>query len=85
MAMRRFHMYAPLQEFPWDGNHVDVAPGIHLDRRQDMELGGREKELARDEQSRLRDDLTQSQREPTLVTDCRQTATGAQALAQRSG
>jgi hypothetical protein len=59
MGTRRFYVHVPLQQFRWEGEHAEVAQGIHLIRRCELpELAGREKELGKDEQRRINEDVT---------------------------
>ena len=59
MGTRRFYVHVPLQQFRWDGEHAEVAQGVHLNRRRVLpDLAGREKELGKDEQRRIDEDVT---------------------------
>ncbi len=50
MSTRRFEIYAPLQEFHWDGDDFELAPALWIKRfRQAPDLSGLHECIAKDE------------------------------------
>jgi hypothetical protein len=50
MNTRRFDIYAPLQEFDWDGKDFELAPGLWINRfRQPPDLCGLHERIAKEE------------------------------------
>ena len=52
--MSRFHVYAPLNEFEWEGVDFELGPGLWLRHRsQRLDLRGLDTRLAQDEQDTI--------------------------------